>query len=176
MRWVRKNAGFSLIEFVLIFCILGVLFSMAFLTVRNHDLNKKEKMLKSGLTDVRNALANYYIDHQHFPCSKEDFNKNAETDIFLKQLLCYSNHMGEPGQKRSKDFKFGPYLKSFPIETITGNADIFIDTCSVVDMIEMKKLISTSQKSMGGWYYQVENGLFFVNLNNLKNKKQYGYF
>ena len=176
MRWIRKKDGFSLTEFVLIFCIFGVLFSMAFLTVRNNKLNKKEKMLKSGLTEVRQALVSYYMDHKHFPCSKEDFNKNANTTIFIKQLLCYSNLVGEPCQKRSKEFRFGPYLKSFPIESITGKADIFIDTCSVADMVEMKKLISGSQKSMGGWYYQVENGLFFVNLNNLKNKKQYGYY
>ena len=125
---------------------------------------------------MRKALANYFMDHKHFPCSKEDFNKNADLDIFVKQLLCYSNQQGEPSKKRSKDFRFGPYLKSFPIETITGKTDIFIDTCSVAGMAEMKKLISTSQKSRGGWYYQAENGLFFVNLNNLKNKKQYGYF
>lgn len=176
MRWVRKNEGFSLTEFLLIFCILGVLFSMAFLTVRSNNLNSKEKMLKSGLTEVRKALADYYADHKHFPCSKDDFNKNADTEIFLKQLLYYSNQLGEPGLKRSKDFKFGPYLKSFPNESITGKIEIFIDTSLVANLVEMKKLISTSQKAIVGWYYQVEKGLFFVNLNNFVNKKQYGYF
>jgi type II secretory pathway pseudopilin PulG len=176
MSWYKKTDGFSLVELVLIICILGLLLSMAFLTFQNKKTEKKEDLLKENLAEVRLALKNYYIDHKHFPCSNEDFNRKGDVEVFMKQLIWYTNRQGEPSIKRSRDFRFGPYLELFPTEPITKHQNVFVDTSSVLDLIELKKHVAESNKANGGWYYQSENGFFIAHLNKFLFKDYYAYF
>ena len=131
MQNLQKNEGFSFVEFVLIFSIIGILLSMAVLTLQNRQQQIKEEQLKRDLTDVRKALHGYFLDHDLFPCSGEDFNRAGNVETFKKQLLWYTNKKGKPSTTRSRDFRFGPYLSVFPKEAVTGFETVVIDTISV---------------------------------------------
>lgn len=176
MRRLRKIDGFSLVEIVMIFSILVVLFGMILLTIENRFQHDKEEKLKQGLAEVRKALRNYYLDHKHFPCDPADYNRGGDVELFKKQLLWYTNYEGKPSLKRSEEFRFGPYLTSFPVETISGSQTVRVDTSGQEALAGVKKRVAESPSATGGWYYQAANGLFIANLNKDLFKQYYAYF
>ena len=173
---MRRQSGFALLEIILLLGILGALVSLVVIHFENSRLVAKEERLKAGLGALRQATQRYYRDHGHFPCTAEDFNRKAELNVLKQQLLWYTDRRGKPSRTRNRQFRFGPYLSEFPVEPISGNAAVRIDTSGSDNLVTLKKKVSESQKAKGGWYYQAKTGFWLANLGRRFFKEYYAYF
>lgn len=66
-----KNAGFTLIELVVVITILGILFSIALPSYRNQILQARESVLRENLFRLRDCIDQYQSDKGRYPDSLE---------------------------------------------------------------------------------------------------------
>jgi general secretion pathway protein G len=73
MRRTRKNeAGFTLMELMIVMMIIGVLTTLAIPSFVGAIRNAKEAVLKEDLRVMRSAIDSYTMDKQKAPQSLED--------------------------------------------------------------------------------------------------------
>jgi len=63
----RSQAGFSLIELIVVVTIIGLLAGIAVVQVRYAKRKAQEAALKSNLHSMRSAIDNFYADKQRYP-------------------------------------------------------------------------------------------------------------
>jgi general secretion pathway protein G len=68
MNQRRKNqqAGFSLIELIVVVTIIGILASVAVVQVKNAQRKAQEAALRDNLFEMRKAIDNFYADTQRY--------------------------------------------------------------------------------------------------------------
>jgi general secretion pathway protein G len=62
-----EQAGFTLIELMVVVAIIGILAGIAVVQVKNMQRKARETALKKDLHDMREAIDNFYADKQHNP-------------------------------------------------------------------------------------------------------------
>lgn len=68
----RGNAGFTLLEMIIVMIIMGILLSIA-LPIYNQSLVKaRESVLKNDLFELRKLITQYTLDKQKAPQALED--------------------------------------------------------------------------------------------------------
>lgn len=63
----RPQAGFSLIELIVVVTIIGLLAGIAVVQVRYAKRKAQEAALKHNLHSIRSAIDNFYADKQRYP-------------------------------------------------------------------------------------------------------------
>ena len=71
-RWVRRTAGFTMIELLIVISIIVVLASMGMTQYRNSVIRAREAVLKEDLFRMRDAIDQYYADRNKYPSSLDD--------------------------------------------------------------------------------------------------------
>jgi general secretion pathway protein G len=66
-RRKKQQAGFSLIELIVVVTIIGILASVAVVQVKNAQRKAQEAALKDNLFEMRKAIDNFYADKQRYP-------------------------------------------------------------------------------------------------------------
>src|SRR5579859_4238872 len=83
MRAIRKNqAGFTLVELVIVMAIIGVLLTVAFPSYMGAVRQAREAVLKEDLHTMRSAIDSYTADKQKAPQSLDDL----VTEGYLKEI------------------------------------------------------------------------------------------
>ena len=71
-----REAGFSLIELLVVVTIIGILAAAAMINVRNAVRKAQETALKDNLFSMRKAIDNFYADKQRYPNDLEELVPN----------------------------------------------------------------------------------------------------
>jgi general secretion pathway protein G len=68
----RRDAGFTLIEILIVITLIFVLAGMALVQYTNSVTSAKEAVLKENLFRLRDAIDQYYADKNKYPASLDD--------------------------------------------------------------------------------------------------------
>lgn len=63
----RRDAGFTLIELIIVVAILGILATIAMPAMTKAPKRAKEAVLKEDLFQMRSCIDQYLADHGHYP-------------------------------------------------------------------------------------------------------------
>ncbi len=176
MNLISEEKGISFIEILFIAGILVLLCCMAFMKISNQDQQTNEAHLQKSSKEFRLAIYNYFLDHGHYPCSENDFNKNGDLSILHSQLLWYTNDYGKPTKLRDRENRFGPYLPEFPIEPISNLYTVKLDSSLSKTLLEFKLKTADDSTATGGWLFQTKTGFLIANLNRKFFTDYYAYY
>ena len=137
----RRQAGFTLVELLIVVIILGILAAVVIPQFNTAAAESKEAALASNLATIRQAVELYKVQHNDaFP----------GTGI-IDQLTLTTDVAGS-----TTGTKYGPYLRnSFPANPISGSAAVVTGTTMPS---------SASGGTTGGWIYSTGNGEFRANI------------
>jgi general secretion pathway protein G len=76
------NAGFTLVELLIVISLISILAAMGLVQYRNSVVSTKEATLKTDLFRMRDAIDQYYADKGKYPSSLD----SLVTDGYLRKL------------------------------------------------------------------------------------------
>jgi len=79
---LRRQAGFTLIELIVVVTIIGILAGLAISNVRYAQQKAREAALRHDLFEMRKAIDDYYADKQKYP----DSLQALVADHYLRSL------------------------------------------------------------------------------------------
>ncbi len=71
----RQNAGFTVIELMIVMAIIAILVGMAALNYQKTLIKSKEAVLRTDLRTMRDAIDNFTLDKQAAPQSIDDLQQ-----------------------------------------------------------------------------------------------------
>ena len=170
MKRIMKNqAGFTLIEMLIVVIILGTLAMIIIPQVSVSTEDAKLSALRTNLSTVRNALELYYHQHdQTYPGAVKTDGTGVATvaaDLpaaLLDQLVKFTEGSG----KADGDYTaltapiYGPYLKTVKLpENPYNNKDTATCDIAVTDVTTR----AATPLDLTGWKYYVNTGVLIAN-------------
>lgn len=103
------QAGFTLIELVVVVTIIGILAGIALVNVRNAQRKAAENVLRANLTNMRKAIDDFYADKQRYPASlqelvDEKYVRSMPKDPITKSDTTWIEITDQPDATDSFDF------------------------------------------------------------------------
>ena len=102
---LRTKSGFSLIELVIVVVIIGVIAAIAIPRMSRGAAGAADSALRADLSVLRSAIDLYTAEH---------VGALPTGTGITKQLLQYSDAIGNTQLTKSKTHIYGPYLRSVP--------------------------------------------------------------
>ena len=82
-----KQAGFTLIELMIVLSIMGILITIAEPSFKQSIIRAREAVLKEDLFQIRDALDQYYADNSRYPDALTDLiNEQDHTRSHLREI------------------------------------------------------------------------------------------
>jgi len=163
LTFMKKDRGFSLAEVLIVVALLGILASVVLLNLGTSDVKTKEKALQSNLQAMRTAIDLYRSDHGRYPCSQGDYGYPCTDEQFKSKLTYFTSEDGRTSTSKDATYKYGPYLKDFPVEPFSGTDSL----TWALGTERLKESIATAVSAgngSGGWYYEPQSGNIVANL------------
>jgi general secretion pathway protein G len=133
----RNQAGFTLVELLIVVIILGILAAVVIPQFNTAAAESKEAALASNLATIRQAIELYKVQH----------NDTFPTSAIVVELTTTTDVDGAAGTK------YGPYIRnSFPANPIDGLSDV-ATTATI-----------SAPTAAGGWIYATDDGEFRANV------------
>jgi general secretion pathway protein G len=97
----RREAGFTLIEILVVITLIFILAGMALVQYTNSVTSAREAVLKEDLFRLRDAIDQYYADKNKYPASLEDlvtdkYIRAIPPDPFTNSIETWQTVMSEP--------------------------------------------------------------------------------
>ncbi len=82
-----KQAGFTLIELMIVLSIMGILITIAEPSFKQSIIRAREAVLKEDLFQIRDAIDQYYADNNKYPEQLTDLiNQQDRTRSYLREI------------------------------------------------------------------------------------------
>src|ERR1700692_5072123 len=99
---MKKQAGFTLIELMVVISLIVVLAGMRLVQYRQSVVRSKEAVLKKDLFEMRDAIDQYYADKAEYPATldalvSDGYLRRVPKDPFTKREDSWQTALGEPG-------------------------------------------------------------------------------
>jgi len=163
-RAVPREAGFTLVELLIVVIILGALAAIAIPQFTTSTDDAKLSALDTSLAELRSAVELYY--HQHngaYPGAKKDTDGSpvgsaAEAaTAFVNQLTLYSDENGVTSKKKDATHKYGPYIKKALPKNPFNNLNTVV--CDIVE----DDITKVASDGSSGWKFYVKTGRLIAN-------------
>jgi general secretion pathway protein G len=97
----RRQAGFTLVELLVVLAIISILASMAVVQYRNSIQLANEAVLNTNLVRMRDAIDQYYADKGKYPASldvlvTDHYMRKIPEDPFTKSSSTWQTIPAEP--------------------------------------------------------------------------------
>lgn len=157
----RLQAGFTLVELLIVVVILGVLAAIAIPQFSASTDDSKVAALDSSLNNLRTAVELYYQQHGSYPSAVAAggaFGAINTEAAFISQLTNYTSAAGAASTTKDTTYKYGPYLKkaTLPADPFNGVATVEVVFAGTLGM--------TATGSTGGWKFDNKTGQLIVNI------------
>lgn len=166
----RAQAGFTLVELLIVVIILTVLAAIIVPQFSAATLDAREATLDANLARMRSAIELYQAQHNgRYPgrfassgatCPGGGTAGTGAADsaqALTDQLTMFSNIAGQTCTTTNGDFRFGPYLRrTLPTESINDSTAIAIQTTGAP---------LAPGAATGGWIYDTVSGQVVMNSN-----------
>jgi general secretion pathway protein G len=78
----RREAGFTIIELLVVLALISILATMGMAQYRNGQIHAREAVLKTDLFDLRDAIDQYYADKGMYPTTLDAL----VTDGYIRKI------------------------------------------------------------------------------------------
>ena len=99
----RPEAGFTLLELLIVMTIIGILATIAIPSLIQYPIRAKEAVLKNNLKEIRDTLEKFYADKGHYPATLEELTprylKIIPIDPFMKNNTSWVAVFEEEGDE-----------------------------------------------------------------------------
>ena len=82
MELKRGEAGFTIIELLVVLALISILATMGMAQYRNGQIHAREAVLKTDLFDLRDAIDQYYADKGMYPSTLDAL----VTDGYIRKI------------------------------------------------------------------------------------------
>ena len=82
MKLIRREAGFTIIELLVVLALISILATMGMAQYRNGQIHAREAVLKTDLFDLRDAIDQYYADKGMYPTTLDAL----VTDGYIRKI------------------------------------------------------------------------------------------
>jgi len=157
----ESQAGFTLIEILIVVILLGILATIIIPQVSISTDDAKLNTLKTSLNNIRGAVELYYYQHSNkYPGEVETDGSGAPADAaaaaaaFKAQLTTYTSAAGATAVAKDGTYKYGPYMKEgLPTNPFNDSNDI---VCDIATNDITAKVNSGTDK---GWKFYTKTGV-----------------
>ena len=158
----NKSLAFSLIELVIVVLILGIVATVALISMKNSSMHARRKAAKTSLQILRNAIDRYYCEHRWtYPGARTDGmgNPALSNQAFINQLTLYSDINGRCSKDKDPLFPFGPYIQGkiprLPLGKNAGRNSVRVK--------DQDTSLAAEVNSGDGWVYNPRTGEIIPN-------------
>ena len=164
---LKNQAGFTLIEMLVVVIILGILAMIIVPQISVSTDDARLNSLQTNLNSLRSAIEVYAAQHANrYPGTYSEADGTtavaddaAAKTAFLAQLTQFTDINGTVSGTKTATHKYGPYLKvSLPTKPFNEGNDVLGDFD--------ENNITTARTASGGaegWQYFAPLGVFFAN-------------
>jgi general secretion pathway protein G len=105
---LRGQAGFTLIEILIVMTIMVILAGVSLALYTNSTTRAKESVLKKDLFQMREALSEYYADKNNYPPTlqslvEEKYLREIPEDPFTRSSSTWQEVLSEPDLSNPAD-------------------------------------------------------------------------
>jgi prepilin-type N-terminal cleavage/methylation domain-containing protein len=160
----HSQKGFTLIELLVVITIIGLLSSLAVVSLNTARVKARDALRKADMAQMRTALSLYYMDHNGYPVcgtyndSSPDYGATVGTNQPGDGAWCYYNTLKTELTSGTK-----PIIQEIPVDPKTRTNDPAIDPVNIYRYVgsadgESYVLVYTLEESDTGNYMQVIRG------------------
>ncbi len=161
----KKQAGFTLIEMLIVIVVLGILAMIIIPQITVSTEDAKISTLQTNLSGMRSAVETYYAQHDsNYPGKKKETDGTDVANVteagtaFLAQLTLYSTAAGVTANVKDATYKYGPYIKggAMPKNPFTSTNDVTADLATNITT----RVADTGTKA---WKFYPNTGVLIAN-------------
>lgn len=165
-KWKEKQkdeAGFTLIEILIVVILLGILATIIIPQVSVSSDDAKLNATKTNLGHMRSAIELYYYQHNDtYPGQNDNTgsgtsNAGAAATAFKEQLTQYTDVNGDVEVTKDSTYKYGPYVKGGDLPTNPYN-----DKNTVVCDATETDITEKTSGGTAGWKFYTQTGILMA--------------
>ena len=147
MNEINKKTGFTLVELLVVISIIGILSSLAMVSLNNARVKARDALRKGDMAQIRTALNLYYDDNIRYPvCGNWDEGAADFGATVQEGSACYNTTLTNALSGGSR-----PYLGQMPKDPKNLNND------PAYDNIYLYRYVSTADGSQYAIVYRIES-------------------
>jgi len=157
---LQKQAGFTLIEMLIVIVILGIMAMIIVPQITESSNDATLRSLQTNLNTLRRAVELYYNQHDNtYPGYNNTNGSLANSGLskkaFVQQLARYTAIDGAVSDSKDATHKFGPYIKGGALPTNPYNEQNSV----VCDIDEADITVKVSDGTTGWKFYTLTGNL-----------------